>query len=232
MQNGSRMNKSDFTNIFRNFDPLDNKTSIELEKLTKIYPYFQTAYFYYLKSLHKSENINYIDTLQLTSIKTYDRSILLNWLNDNHGTIYKKELNENPKINQKEKIILKKKSIENDDAVDRLNFLQWISLTEKSFEKRKFDVNSKKVESFIEKNPKIKRLEKKPVSETDFNIVLKNSFSPEELMTETLARIFIKQKKFDKAIQAFKILSLKYPEKNTLFANEIDKLIKLKNENT
>ncbi len=226
------MNKSDFSNIFRNFDPLDNKTSIELEKLTKIYPYFQTAYFYYLKSLHKSENINYIDTLQLTSIKTYDRSILLNWLNDNHGTIYKKELNENPKINQKEKIILKKKSIENDDAVDRLNFLQWISLTEKSFEKRKFDVNSKKVESFIEKNPKIKRLEKKPVSETDFNIVLKNSFSPEELMTETLARIFIKQKKFDKAIQAFKILSLKYPEKNTLFADEIDKLIKLKNENT
>ena len=226
------MNKSDFTNMFINFDPLDNKTSIELEKLTKIYPYFQTAYFYYLKSLHKSENINYIDTLQLTSIKTYDRSILLNWLNDNHGTIFKKELNENPKINQKEKIILKKKSIENDDAVDRLNFLQWISLTEKSFEKRKFGVNSKKVESFIENNPKIKRLDKKPVSETDFNIVLKNSFSPEELMTETLARIFIKQKKFDKAIQAFKILSLKYPEKNTLFADEIDKLIKLKNDNT
>ena len=226
------MNKSDFTNLFKNFDPLDNKTSIELEKLTKIYPYFQTAYFYYLKSLHKSENINYIDTLQLTSIKTYDRSILLNWLNDNHGTIYKKELNENPKIKEKEKTILKKKSIENDYAVDRLNFLQWITLTEKSFEKRKFGVNSKKVESFIEKNPKIKRLEKKPVSETDFNIVLKNSFSPEELMTETLARIFIKQKKFDKAIQAFKILSLKYPEKNTLFADEIDKLIKLKNDNT
>ena len=44
-------------------------------------------------------------------------------------------------------------------------------------------------------------------------------------MTETLARIYVDQKKYDKAIQAFHILSLKYPEKSGYFADQI-KLIK------
>ena len=51
-------------------------------------------------------------------------------------------------------------------------------------------------------------------------------------MTETLAKIFVKQQKYNKAIQAYKILSLKYPEKSTLFADEIDKLKKLKKNKT
>jgi hypothetical protein len=33
------------------------------------------------------------------------------------------------------------------------------------------------------------------------------------LMTETLARVYLEQKKYQKAIQAYEILILKYPEK-------------------
>lgn len=39
--------------------------------------------------------------------------------------------------------------------------------------------------------------------------------------TETLARIYIKQKRYDKALQIIKNLSLKYPEKNIYFADQI-----------
>ena len=46
-------------------------------------------------------------------------------------------------------------------------------------------------------------------------------------MTETLAKIFIKQEKYDKAYQAYKILSLKYPEKNALFAIQISETKRL-----
>ena len=55
------------------------------------------------------------------------------------------------------------------------------------------------------------------------------SWSPnDELMTETLAKVFVKQKKYRKAIEAYQILGLKYPEKNSLFANQIIKIKKLK----
>ncbi|TQM39228.1 hypothetical protein BC670_0001, partial [Flavobacterium branchiophilum] len=41
------------------------------------------------------------------------------------------------------------------------------------------------------------------------------------LMTETLAKVYLEQKKYLKAIQAYEILILKYPEKSSLFANRI-----------
>ena len=50
-------------------------------------------------------------------------------------------------------------------------------------------------------------------------------------MTETLAKIYVKQGKYEDALKAYKILCLKYPEKISLFANQIDFIKnKLKNE--
>ena len=43
-------------------------------------------------------------------------------------------------------------------------------------------------------------------------------------MTETLAKVFLKQKKYGKALKAYRILSLKYPEKNAFFAVQINKI--------
>ena len=47
-------------------------------------------------------------------------------------------------------------------------------------------------------------------------------------MTETLAKVLMKQKKYNKALEAYQILGLKYPEKNSFFANQIKKIRKLK----
>ena len=49
----------------------------------------------------------------------------------------------------------------------------------------------------------------------------------EAFMTETLAQIYIKQAYYDKAIEAYLKLSLKYPKKNTYFATQIKKVKKL-----
>ena len=40
-------------------------------------------------------------------------------------------------------------------------------------------------------------------------------------MTETLAKVYVAQKKYKKAIQAYKILILKNPEKSGFFADQI-----------
>lgn len=52
----------------------------------------------------------------------------------------------------------------------------------------------------------------------------------DEFMTETLARIYVKQGYYQKAIKAFQKLSLKYPEKSTYFAGQIEEVSKLLNK--
>jgi len=42
-----------------------------------------------------------------------------------------------------------------------------------------------------------------------------------------LAKIYLKQKRYDRALEIFKSLSLKYPEKNVYFADQIRFLEKL-----
>lgn len=49
----------------------------------------------------------------------------------------------------------------------------------------------------------------------------------DSFFTETLARIYIKQKRYEKALQIIKNLNLKYPEKNVYFADQIRFLEKL-----
>ena len=48
-----------------------------------------------------------------------------------------------------------------------------------------------------------------------------------EILTETLAGIYIKQGKFENAIKIIRQLSLKYPKKNRYFADQIRFLEKL-----
>lgn len=50
---------------------------------------------------------------------------------------------------------------------------------------------------------------------------------PDDTFTETLAKIYLKQKRYDQALEIFKRLSLKYPEKNVYFADQIRFLEKL-----
>ena len=48
-----------------------------------------------------------------------------------------------------------------------------------------------------------------------------------DILTETLARIYIKQGKYDKALEIIRRLSLKYPKKNRYFADQIRYLEKI-----
>jgi tetratricopeptide (TPR) repeat protein len=75
------------------------------------------------------------------------------------------------------------------------------------------------INKFIETSPKIPPVNRDAVSA---NIVFEPSKSDDSyLMTETLARVYLEQKKYQKAIQAYEILILKYPEKSSLFADSI-----------
>ena len=79
------------------------------------------------------------------------------------------------------------------------------------------------IEKFIESKPKIKP----DTSFTFSNQEFVENTDNDNLMTETLAHVYLEQKKYDKAITAFTVLSLKYPKKNSFFANQIKAIKKL-----
>lgn len=83
--------------------------------------------------------------------------------------------------------------------------------------------NSDLIEKFIASNPKIKPVKSFEPSPIVFDSTIEN----ESLMTETLAHVYLEQKKYQKAITAFTVLSLKYPEKSSFFANQIKAIEKL-----
>ena len=89
---------------------------------------------------------------------------------------------------------------------------------------KKFDL----IEKFIKKSPKLVG-KKTPASK--HNIAKAQMIQPEALMTETLARIYLEQKNYKKAIQSYKILSLKYPEKSGFFADQIKAINELQEQN-
>jgi len=116
------------------------------------------------------------------------------------------------------------------------SFSQWLQLTQikpidrsdspnepSSRQQKNFNI----IDAFISKNPKIQ-----PVKSILPAINLAENLEDDQtpLMTETLARIYLEQKNYDKAIAAYKILSLNYPEKSSLFANQIKAIRKLRDK--
>ena len=84
------------------------------------------------------------------------------------------------------------------------------------------------IDKFIEADPKIIPSDQK----AKIDIKSSTKLRKDELMTETLAKVYLEQKKYKKAIQAYKILSLKYPEKSGFFADRIKAVKQLQKENT
>lgn len=84
------------------------------------------------------------------------------------------------------------------------------------------------IDKFIEASPKIPPIKK----EAEPKVFLEpSSENNSYLMTETLARVYLEQNKYDKAIQAYEILILKYPEKSSFFANRISDIKILQHNN-
>ncbi len=124
------------------------------------------------------------------------------------------------------------------DQKESHSFSEWLKLTRakpvereeenkesesEEHRQRKFEL----IEEFISKNPKIKPAKISSKS----NLAEQGLTAPESLMTETLARVYLEQKNYKKAIQAYKILILKNPEKSGFFADQIRAIEKLQDTN-
>ena len=126
---------------------------------------------------------------------------------------------------------------------EKHSFQEWLQLSRtqpidrsiennsKTFEDSMEEERKKKaalIDKFIETNPKIAPIKPGTAPAPQFEL---NSSDNTHLMTETLARVYLEQKKYQKAIQAYEILILKYPEKSSFFADHISEIRNLQNNN-
>lgn len=131
------------------------------------------------------------------------------------------------------------------DKSETHSFMEWLKLTQakpiernesnespetpkQTEQQRKFDL----IDKFIQKTPKLSQeaTSAKPSSKKQINLAKPFTKSSDSLMTETLAKVYVQQKNYKKAIQAYKILILKNPEKSGFFADQIRAIEKLINK--
>ena len=236
------MNREKFDKFIENYDSNNEIFVSQMALLIEKYPYFQLPRFFLTKSL-KDQNKNGLDmALNQLALYTANRGLLKQKIESKVKSTKKvkdtKPSNTTKKIQNNLQAIAKEKKLKSQSNKKvrfskdlKLSFLDWIKYTDENQniqiqESKKLEPLKNKlsiIDRFIEADPKISPMEKNEPIESLIN----GDFNSEELMTESLAKILLRQKKYKKAIKAYKILSLKYPEKNVFFAGQIQKIKKL-----
>ncbi len=179
------------------------------------YPYFQIGQILLVKGLQNNDSIRYHQQLKKAAAYSIDRKKLFDLIElDKHYFKNKKNiLEKNTKHNNNNN----NKPLSFNNDVEK-TFSEWLSVLNTKKIKRDSDI----IEEFIEN--KIQR-KKSFFKATDYS--QKSLTENQDLITPTLARVYLKQGYYDKAIEAYEKLSLKYPKKNTFFANQIKLITKL-----
>ena len=245
----------ELTELIHHPELLDRDTLYELRSMLALYPYFQTARLLMLKNLYLLHDPSFDEELRRAAIYITDRKVLFQMIEAGHYQLrvttkeeQKTSANTNrrdsrtlslindfldslPKEDEKSDQTHKRRPTPADAAVDYVAYL----LESESEEDRQqaqevpqlkgqdlIDtfINNDNGKIVLNENPTLK-----PEIETD-NDSQENK-AEEGVYTETLARIYIKQGNYLKALEIIRRLSLAYPKKNAYFADQIRFLKKL-----
>ena len=241
----------DISTLIRHPEHLDKDTLYELRSIIALYPYFQTARLLMLQNLYLLHDPSFDDELRRAAVYITDREVLFKMIEAVHYQLRKPAApskatdNNNGSrtlslidnflgtIPQEEQTadIKQRKPTPADAAVDYVAYL----LESESYAEENNDqetpqlIGHNLIDNFIEQdNGKIK-LNDNPELMPELDPVMPESTkdSDEGVFTETLARIYIKQGRYSKALEIIRRLSLNYPKKNAYFADQIRFLEKL-----
>ncbi|MFA9289617.1 MAG: hypothetical protein ACEQSF_00110 [Solirubrobacteraceae bacterium] len=168
------------------------------------------------KSVEPKTTINeFINEIGTTEIPVVLEALINKYYKENtSGQLNRLKNQEEPEENLFQTIDLNKK----------MSFKEWANLSNKIQKNALKEIKKPNqnfiIEKFLRENPKISK------PNDDFESKEINYDSPEiySIMTETLAEIYVDQKKYEKAIEGYTILSLKLPEKNLYFADKINQI--------
>lgn len=235
---------------------LTEETLLQLKQLVEEYPYFQIARILYLKNLALLKDIRFGAELKKMAISIPDRKKLFTLIEGERYGLQTKQSGKVSDESDPFSLIDAFLSSRSDGGEDTDNdtvllfqpsvssdYLYW-SLTEND---RKGALKPEDAEVKLQHHDLIDSFIKSEeqripgsglMPDMDSSTVLPVSppIEPEEnqvkslddsYFTETLAHIYVKQKRYEKALQIIKNLNLKYPEKNVYFADQMRFLEKL-----
>ena len=193
---------------------IDKEESIYISNILENFPYFQTAHILYSKALQNTKSIRFKSQLKKAAIYSGDRNLLFDIISQQ----------ENLNIS---KATIKDKLKKEEKKAELHSFLDWISIVQtKKIVRSKKQNSDEIINIFLEKKPKIKNNKQRffNASENAKKSIAENN----DIITETLAKVYAKQEHFEKAILAYQKLSLKYPQKSSYFADQIKVIKKIK----
>ena len=231
----------EFIEIIRHPYTINDDQIYELDEIVKEYPYFQAARVLQLKILHSEGNYKYNKALKLAAVHVTDRSV--SYIDREprsyrpdlpNKSIFEEPIFPEDLVNHQELAdVFIAKEPEEKPKTDADNISQWLENiseehTEVAYKDDKVAEKFKLIDKFLESNPKIEA-SKDYVSSVNLADEVKSD--PKQLMTETLAQVYVNQRKFKQAIQAYEILILKNPKKSAYFAAQIENIKKLQQNN-
>ena len=202
---------------------IDSENVAKLEDLVQKFPYYQTAQLLITKGLLNTHSIRYNRQLKKAAAYALDRKQLFKLIILNK---IEKPIISN--ISEKKEATLAIGQPLAFDKEEEHSFSEWLALSKFKKIERTPKPNSKQlIDNFIDKKISISK-PKKTTFFKPMDVAKESLIENESLVTPTLAKVYLEQGHYDKAISAYTKLCLKYPEKNSLFANQIKLINKLK----
>jgi hypothetical protein len=243
----------EITELIKHPQYLDRDTLYELRSMLALYPYFQTARLLLLQNLYLLHDPSFDAELRRAAIYITDRRVLFQMIEAAHYRLRtpqvqtKKAENEEERENRTISLIdnfldsipkdddtdaenkPKRKPTPADAAVDYVAYLLESETDDDKAEDVPQLIGQELIDSFINNDKTRIVLPEQPQQTPDLEQPAENDGKePEEgYFTETLARIYIKQGRYSKALEIIQRLSLQYPKKNAYFADQIRFLKKL-----